>query len=79
MDQESEVIDVQDAPDIGSINGEVEYKDVSFSYDGQTEIIKKLNLHIKPGTTNAIVGPTGAGKTTLVSLLSRISDIDRNN
>tara|TARA_Y100000758_G_scaffold296214_1_gene254963 strand:- start:71 stop:931 length:861 start_codon:yes stop_codon:yes gene_type:complete len=79
MDQKSDVIDIQDAPDIGIINGEVEYKDVSFSYDGRTEIIKKLNLHIKPGTTNAIVGPTGAGKTTLVSLLSRFYDVDRNN
>ena len=79
MDQQSEVIDLQDAPDIGVIDGEVEYKDVSFSYDDQTEIIKKLNLHIKPGTTNAIVGPTGAGKTTLVSLLSRFYDIHRDN
>ena len=38
-----------------------------------------MNLHIKPGTTNAIVGPTGAGKTTLVSLLSRFYDVDRGN
>ena len=79
MDQQSDVIDKENASDIGAIEGEVEYKKVSFSYDGETEVIKNLNLHIKPGTTNAIVGPTGAGKTTLVSLLSRFYDVDRGN
>ena len=79
MDQDSEVIDAQNAPDIGVIKGEVEYRNVSFSYDGETEVIKKLNLHMPSGTTNAIVGPTGAGKTTLVSLLSRFYDIQRDS
>ena len=79
MDQQSDVIDKENARGIGAIKGEVEYKKVSFSYDGETEVIKNLNLHIKPGTTNAIVGPTGAGKTTLVSLLSRFYDVDRSN
>ena len=79
MDQQSEVIDAENAPDIGVIKGEVEYRNVSFSYDDKTAIIKKLNLHIKAGTTNAIVGPTGAGKTTLVSLLSRFYDIQRDS
>ena len=79
MDQQSEVIDAENAPDIGVIKGEVEYRNVSFSYDDKTAIIKKLNLHIKSGTTNAIVGPTGAGKTTLVSLLSRFYDIQRDS
>ena len=79
MDQQSEVIDAENAPDIGVIKGEVEYRNVSFSYDEETEVIKKLNLHIKAGTTNAIVGPTGAGKTTLVSLLSRFYDIQRDS
>lgn len=79
MDQQSEVVDNEGAPSIGVIKGNVEYKNVSFSYDGETNVIKNLNLHIKPGTINAIVGPTGAGKTTLVALLSRFYDVDREN
>lgn len=56
--------------------GEVEFKDVRFSYEEGTPVITGLSLHAKPGQTVAIVGPTGAGKTTLVNLLLRFYEID---
>ncbi|WP_054953459.1 ABC transporter ATP-binding protein [Flaviflexus massiliensis] len=56
--------------------GEVEFRDVRFSYEKGTPIITGLNLHAKPGQTVAIVGPTGAGKTTLVNLLLRFYEIN---
>lgn len=56
--------------------GEVEFRDVRFSYEEGIPIITGLNLHAKPGQTVAIVGPTGAGKTTLVNLLLRFYEID---
>jgi len=56
--------------------GEVEFRDVRFSYDEGTPVITGLSLRAKPGQTVAIVGPTGAGKTTLVNLLLRFYEID---
>lgn len=56
--------------------GHVIFENVSFSYDKKKQIIKNLNLDIKPGSKVAIVGPTGAGKTTIVNLLLRFYDID---
>lgn len=56
--------------------GEVEFRDVRFSYEEDSPVITGLSLHAKPGQTVAIVGPTGAGKTTLVNLLLRFYEID---
>ena len=56
--------------------GEIEFKNVSFSYDQKKPLIKDLSLKVKKGQRVAIVGPTGAGKTTLVNLLERFYDID---
>jgi ATP-binding cassette subfamily B protein len=56
--------------------GRVEFRDVSFSYRPDTPLITHLSLVAEPGTTVAIVGPTGAGKTTLVNLLMRFYDVD---
>lgn len=56
--------------------GDVEFRDVRFSYEEGTPVITGLSLHAKPGQTVAIVGPTGAGKTTLVNLLLRFYEID---
>ena len=59
-----------------SPKGEVEFNDVVFGYDSKKPVIKGLNAKIKPGSRVAIVGPTGAGKTTLVNLLMRFYDLD---
>ena len=56
--------------------GEIEFRDVRFGYDPENEIIHGLNLKVRPGDTIAIVGPTGAGKTTLINLLIRFYDVD---
>jgi len=57
--------------------GHVEFKDVDFAYVKEKELIKNLNLSVEPGKQIAIVGPTGAGKTTLVNLLMRFYEIDK--
>lgn len=56
--------------------GDVVFKDVSFSYDGETPVLKHVNLHAEPGSVVALVGPTGAGKTTIINLLTRFYEID---
>lgn len=60
-------------------NGHVEFKDIDFSYDEDQELIKDLNLEVYPGRQIAIVGPTGAGKTTLVNLLMRFYEVKKGN
>jgi ATP-binding cassette subfamily B protein len=57
--------------------GRVEFRDVSFGYRPGMPVIEDLSLNVTPGSTVAIVGPTGAGKTTLVNLLMRFYDVDR--
>ena len=70
---------IKDKPGAGQmppIQGEVEFKDVTFSYEEGIEILKKINFKVEQGETVAIVGPTGAGKTTIVNLLSRFYNVD---
>ena len=59
-----------------TIDGKVSFKNVAFSYDPSRPLIKDLSFEVKPGQTVAIVGPTGAGKTTLINLLMRFYDVD---
>lgn len=61
----------------GSTRGEIEFKDVHFSYIKDVKVIENLNLHVQPGQLVAIVGPTGAGKTTMINLLMRFYDVDQ--
>lgn len=61
--------------DVSGIQGEVEFKHVSFSYTDDKTLIKDLNLHVNAGESIAIVGPTGAGKTTMVNLLMRYYEL----
>jgi len=75
-------IEIQDKPDAGKlaqIRGEVEFRDVVFGYKRDVPILHKLNLHIKAGQTAAIVGPTGAGKSTIAGLIARFYDIQQGN
>lgn len=71
MDAPAEEEDAPDAADISDIRGELRFEHVRFSYDGEKDIIKDLSFAALPGQTVAIVGPTGAGKTTLVNLMMR--------
>ena len=67
------------APSTAPVRGRVEFRDVSFSYDPSAPLIESLSLVAEPGQTIAIVGPTGAGKTTLVNLLMRFYELDRGS
>lgn len=77
-----EVIDETDEEQISSdtidrsFEGGVDFEDVSFSYSPDNPLIQNFNVNVKPGETIAIVGPTGAGKTTLINLLMRFYDVD---
>lgn len=72
----------EEAPDrspntpIGRVTGAISFKDVSFRYKEDQPLIERFNLEVAPGQTVAIVGPTGAGKTTLVNLIMRFYEID---
>lgn len=57
-------------------DGDVVFEDVNFSYDGETMVLKNVDLHAEPGSTTALVGPTGAGKTTIINLITRFYEID---
>ncbi|MBE6904199.1 MAG: ABC transporter ATP-binding protein [Ruminococcaceae bacterium] len=76
LDEPISIDDKEDAYDIGEIEGNVEFKDVTFSYEEGFTIFEHLNFSVKAGQSIALVGPTGAGKTTIVNLISRFYDID---
>ncbi|MBO5617963.1 MAG: ABC transporter ATP-binding protein, partial [Pseudobutyrivibrio sp.] len=75
IDAEVEVDEGEKA--LNDIRGEIEFKDVFFSYDKSKKLIEHLNLSVKSGQRIAIVGPTGAGKSTIINLLMRFYDIDK--
>ena len=76
LDEAEEEADVPDAEELLSTKGEVELTHVKFGYNPAKTVIHDLSFHVKPGKMIAIVGPTGAGKTTLINLLMRFYDVD---
>lgn len=76
MDELPDLPDAADALPLERIHGEVEFRDVSFGYEPGVPVLKSVSMHAKPGQTIALVGPTGAGKTTIINLLTRFYDVD---
>ena len=76
IDEEPEPADDEDACELKNVEGFVEFEDVSFGYTPEKKILKDIDITAKPGKTIAIVGPTGAGKTTIINLLMRVYDAD---
>ncbi len=75
LDEEEEPKDIPEARELTDTRGSVELRDVSFGYDESKLILKNVDLKAEPGETVAIVGPTGAGKTTIINLLMRFYDV----
>jgi ABC-type multidrug transport system fused ATPase/permease subunit len=75
LDTVPQVADALDAREMLAIVGRVELRDVSLSYRGETRVLHKVNLVIEPGQTVALVGPTGAGKTSIANLIARLYDV----
>ena len=75
MNTEPAVTDAPDAKELKNVRGEVEYRDVCFSYGNGVEVLKNVSFRVPPGGSLALVGPSGGGKTTLCSLLPRFYDV----
>ena len=76
MDEECEIADPPGSTDLISPNGDIHFEAVSFGYNPDTTVIKDFSFHAKAGSVIALVGPTGAGKTTIVNLVTRFYDVD---
>lgn len=75
LDAEAEIVDTADARPLPEIQGHVQFEEVIFGYDPQVPILKRLSLEAKPGETVALVGETGAGKSTIINLIGRFYDV----
>lgn len=75
MDEPVSVDDAQDAKELDEITGEVDFEDVTFGYEEGINVLEHMNLHVKAGESIALVGPTGAGKSTIINLLCRFYNL----
>jgi ATP-binding cassette, subfamily B, bacterial len=76
MDQSPDVVDREDAIEVPALKGNIEFKGVTFSYDENKPVLEAIDLRINHGETVAFVGPSGAGKTTICSLIPRFYDVN---
>ena len=79
MDTQPEISDSAEVIELPEITGGVEFRNVSFAYDEDTNVLNEVSFKIKPGESIALVGPTGAGKTTIVNLISRFYDVQKGD
>ena len=77
LDTGAEIVDADGVTTMPEIVGAVDFEHVGFSYEEGTDVLNDVSFHIEPGETIALVGPTGAGKTTIVNLISRFYDIQK--
>ncbi len=76
MGEKVDVDDAEDAAEMAPIEGKVEFENVSFSYEEGKEVLHNVSFTVEPGMSVALVGPTGAGKSTIVNLISRFYNVD---
>ncbi|MDO5156812.1 MAG: ABC transporter ATP-binding protein [Eubacteriales bacterium] len=76
LDEEVLVADAEDATELSEIKGEVEFRNVFFQYEEDKPVLQDVSFHVKAGENVALVGPTGAGKSTIVNLISRFYNLD---
>lgn len=79
MSEKSDVTEAENPVELENAKGEIEFKNVSFSYEGNKEVLKNINLKIKAGEKVALIGETGGGKTTIASLIARFYDPDEGS
>lgn len=79
LDTKPEILDSNQVTELPDIKGNIKFDHVSFAYDEDTQVLKDVSFQVKAGETIALVGPTGAGKTTIVNLISRFYDIQDGN
>ena len=77
LDEPVTITDKKDASELGEITGQVSFEDVTFGYEKNINVLEHLSFDVKAGESVALVGPTGAGKSTIVSLISRFYDIEQ--
>jgi ATP-binding cassette subfamily B multidrug efflux pump len=77
LDTKPEIADAQDAVELSHAKGEIVFNHVTFGYDPDRSVLEDVNIHVESGKTLAIVGPTGAGKSTIVKLLSRFYELQK--
>ncbi len=75
IDYPLEIKDKEDAVALENVRGQIDFNDVTFAYEEGINILEHFNLHVRPGETIALVGPTGAGKTTVINMLTRFYDV----
>ena len=79
MRTEPEIRDAEDAEELGPVEGQLDFNDVSFHYSNGVPVLSHINLHIRPGQCLAVVGPSGGGKTTLCQLLPRFYEVSEGS